>query len=213
MRYFDSACAHSGIIASAACGRCSGSRRPAARRTPMRSSCSRIARHRGGRFGGVDGDAHHLGAGARQLLDLDRGGDRVRGIGVGHRLHDDRRAAADDATPPDARRRARDAARSSRAPARPSTFAGRQLGAAPPGASARWSGTAAAHVSDQPRDVLSRVRSEVDGLAAGSERRDLQHCPGRSRTGASLVPLDGIRDCDSTRRALAVAYLGPRGAA
>ena len=46
-------------------------------------------------LGRVDGDAHELGAGARQRRDLRDGGLGVRGVGVGHRLHDDRRAAAD----------------------------------------------------------------------------------------------------------------------
>jgi hypothetical protein len=51
-------------------------------------------RHGGGRFRRVDGDAHDLGAGARQFLDLDRGADHVGGIGVRHRLHDDGGVAA-----------------------------------------------------------------------------------------------------------------------
>ena len=47
----------------------------------------------------VDGDPHDLGAGARQLDHLrGRGGD-VGGVGVGHRLDDDGRAAADDDLP------------------------------------------------------------------------------------------------------------------
>jgi hypothetical protein len=42
----------------------------------------------------VDGDAHHLGARPRQRRHLaDRAVD-IGGIGVGHRLHHDRRAAA-----------------------------------------------------------------------------------------------------------------------
>ena len=49
----------------------------------------------GGGLLAVDGDAHHFGAGARERCDLrDRAVD-IGGVGVGHRLHDDRRAAAD----------------------------------------------------------------------------------------------------------------------
>src|SRR6185503_20894316 len=59
------------------------------------------------RLGRVHGDAHQLRAGARQLLDLARGGLRVLGVGIGHRLHDDRRAAADGyASHPDLTRNA-----------------------------------------------------------------------------------------------------------
>ncbi len=46
-------------------------------------------------FRRVHGDAHDLGAGTRQLLDLDRGADRIGGIGIGHRLDDDGCIAAD----------------------------------------------------------------------------------------------------------------------
>ncbi|MGY4316809.1 hypothetical protein ACVWW1_006136 [Bradyrhizobium sp. JR3.5] len=52
-------------------------------------------RHGGGGFLAVDGDAHHLGAGAGERGDLGDGALDVGGVGVGHRLHDDRRAAAD----------------------------------------------------------------------------------------------------------------------
>ena len=52
-------------------------------------------RHGGGRLVAVDRDAHDLGAGARQRRDLARGAFDVGGVGIGHRLHDDRRAAAD----------------------------------------------------------------------------------------------------------------------
>ena len=52
-------------------------------------------RNGGGGLLAIDGDAHHFGAGARQRRDLrDRAFD-IGGVGVGHRLHDDRRAAAD----------------------------------------------------------------------------------------------------------------------
>ena len=52
--------------------------------------------HRGGGCVQVDGDAHQLGAGARQLQALARGRHGVGRVGVGHRLHHHRRAAADD---------------------------------------------------------------------------------------------------------------------
>ncbi len=53
-------------------------------------------------FGRVDGDPHHLAAGLRQFLHLNRGADRVGRVGVGHRLHHHRRvaAAADHAAAP-----------------------------------------------------------------------------------------------------------------
>ena len=46
-------------------------------------------------LGNVDGDAHHLGAGLGQLDALLRRRRRVGGVGHGHRLNDDGRAAAD----------------------------------------------------------------------------------------------------------------------
>src|SRR5471032_703930 len=52
-------------------------------------------RHGGRRLRTVDGQAHQLRTGARQLLDLDGGADGVGRVGVGHRLHHDRRVAAD----------------------------------------------------------------------------------------------------------------------
>jgi hypothetical protein len=58
------------------------------------SSCSRGG-HRCRGFGGIDRDADELRSGVGQRLDLCDGRADVRGIGVGHRLHDDRRAAAD----------------------------------------------------------------------------------------------------------------------
>jgi hypothetical protein len=51
--------------------------------------------HRGGALVAVDGDAHQLGAGAPELGHLLDGGLDVGGVGVGHRLHDNGRAAAD----------------------------------------------------------------------------------------------------------------------
>ncbi len=53
------------------------------------------ARHGGGRLVAVDRDAHQLGAGARQRRHLLRGAFDVGGVGIGHRLHDDRMTAAD----------------------------------------------------------------------------------------------------------------------
>ena len=38
----------------------------------------------------VDGDAHQLRSGMGELRNLDGGGVRVGGVGVGHRLHHDR---------------------------------------------------------------------------------------------------------------------------
>ena len=52
-------------------------------------------RHGGSGLIAIDGDAHHFGSGARQRRDLrDRAFD-IGGVGVGHRLHDDRRTPAD----------------------------------------------------------------------------------------------------------------------
>src|SRR5437879_9938363 len=52
-------------------------------------------RHRRGTLARVDREAHELRPGARERLHLpDRALD-VRGVGIGHRLYDDRRAAAD----------------------------------------------------------------------------------------------------------------------
>ena len=61
-------------------------------------SCATVldVRHRCRGLVAVDRDAHELGAGARQCGHLARGAFDVGGVGVGHRLHDDRRAAADD---------------------------------------------------------------------------------------------------------------------
>ena len=52
-------------------------------------------RNGGGGFVAVDRDANQLGAGARKGCDLRDGAVDIGGVGVGHRLHDDRRAAAD----------------------------------------------------------------------------------------------------------------------
>ena len=52
-------------------------------------------RHGGGSLRRVDGDAHDLRARLGECAHLRHGGGNVYGIGVGHRLHDDRRTAAD----------------------------------------------------------------------------------------------------------------------
>ena len=52
-------------------------------------------RHGGRRLVAVDRDAHQFGAGARQRRHLARGRLDVGRVGIGHRLHDDRRRAAD----------------------------------------------------------------------------------------------------------------------
>ena len=70
-------------------------------------------RHRGRRLVPVDRDADELGAGAGERRDLRHRGVDIGRVGVGHRLHDDRRAAADrhgsdaHARGPVARRRVR----------------------------------------------------------------------------------------------------------
>jgi len=48
-------------------------------------------RDRGGSFFVVHRHTHQLRAGSRQRDDLIRGGARVGGVGVRHRLHDNRR--------------------------------------------------------------------------------------------------------------------------
>ena len=53
-------------------------------------------RHGRRRLVTIDGDAHDLGTRARQSRDLRRGAVHIGGIGVGHRLDDDGRAAADE---------------------------------------------------------------------------------------------------------------------
>ncbi len=52
-------------------------------------------RHGGGGLLAVDRDPHQFGPGARQGRDLGDGAVDIGGVGVGHRLHHDRRAAAD----------------------------------------------------------------------------------------------------------------------
>jgi hypothetical protein len=52
-------------------------------------------RYRRGRFRDVDRHAHHSGSGVRQLDALLSGRARIGRVGHRHRLHDDRRAAAD----------------------------------------------------------------------------------------------------------------------
>ena len=48
-----------------------------------------------GRLVAIDRDAHDLGAGTGEGCDLRCGRVDIGGVGVGHRLHDDGRAAAD----------------------------------------------------------------------------------------------------------------------
>ena len=52
-------------------------------------------RHGGGGLVAIDGDPHQFRTGAGQCRDLRDGALDIGGVGVGHRLHDDRRAAAD----------------------------------------------------------------------------------------------------------------------
>src|SRR6476620_8893623 len=70
---------------------------PGLMRYLSRASAQAVADMRnGGRgFLAIDRDAHHFRTGARQRSDLrDRAFD-IGGVGIGHRLHDDRRTAAD----------------------------------------------------------------------------------------------------------------------
>ena len=53
-------------------------------------------RNRGGGLVPVDGDAHQLRTRARERGDLAGRRLDIGGVRIGHRLHDDRRAAADD---------------------------------------------------------------------------------------------------------------------
>ena len=64
-------------------------------RTPNLSSVSTILGTARGRFVGVDGDAHQLGARVGQRHHLIDGRLHVGGIGVGHRLDHDGVASAD----------------------------------------------------------------------------------------------------------------------
>ena len=59
------------------------------------SSFSLMKRHGGGRLVAVDGDAHQLRAGAGKGCDLRHRAVDIGGVGIGHRLDDDRRVAAD----------------------------------------------------------------------------------------------------------------------
>ena len=49
--------------------------------------------HGRGRFRAIDRDAHELRTGLREISHLTGGGLHVRGISIGHRLHNDRRAS------------------------------------------------------------------------------------------------------------------------
>ena len=52
-------------------------------------------RHGFSGFIAIDGDAHKFRAGAGEVSDLADGACNIGGIGVGHRLHNHRRAATD----------------------------------------------------------------------------------------------------------------------
>ena len=56
-------------------------------------------RNRRRRLVAIHRDADHFGARARQRCDLGDGALDISGVGIGHRLHDDRRAAADGDIP------------------------------------------------------------------------------------------------------------------
>ena len=56
-------------------------------------------RHRSRRFVAIHGDSNEFGTGARKRRDLSHRRLDIGGVGVGHRLYDDRRAAADDDGP------------------------------------------------------------------------------------------------------------------
>ena len=94
MRYLASASAQSGCSRSSLC--------PLKWKSPMMRDIHAQLREpvadrrdRGGCVGFVHRDAHQLGAGARQRLDLLRGAFDVGRVGVGHGLHDDGRGTAD----------------------------------------------------------------------------------------------------------------------
>ncbi len=64
------------------------------RRDPPGAQAIADVGHGGGGLLAIDGQAHQLRACPRQRRDLARGRLDVGGVGVGHRLHDDRRAPA-----------------------------------------------------------------------------------------------------------------------
>ena len=93
MRYFASASAHAGYSRSSLWplkwkSPISGTRTPSGRGDRGSEPPRR-------RLRSVDRDAHQLGARARERLHLLCGALDVRGVGIGHRLHDDGCAAAD----------------------------------------------------------------------------------------------------------------------
>ncbi len=69
------------------------------RRDPSGAQAVADMGHGGGGLVAIDRDAHQLRACPRQSRDLARGRLDVGGVGVGHRLHDDRRAAANGNRP------------------------------------------------------------------------------------------------------------------
>ncbi len=92
IRYLASASAQAGWSDRSLC-RCSGSRRRAdVDADPVQALAD--LRHGGGGLVAVDGDAHQLRARAGELRDLRHRAVDVGRVGVGHGLHDDRRAAA-----------------------------------------------------------------------------------------------------------------------
>ena len=147
----------------------------------------------GRRLGRVDGDAHQLRAGDRQLLDLDRGADRVDGVGVGHRLHAHRRVAAD-----------RDHARAP-AHARLARAARRRARPARSNGSSRVTGRRASIVRasvyfSSRRATLSRVYGASSTgwprkLTCGRRRR----CRSSPRNGARAVEPDVLARLDQAR--------------
>ena len=64
-------------------------------RDPALGEAVADVRHRCGGLLGIDRDAYDLGAGTGERTHLRNGGIDVRGVSVGHRLHDDRRIATD----------------------------------------------------------------------------------------------------------------------
>ena len=94
MRYFDSASAQSGNSRQqlvAVVMEVADERHVDAHAIELLADRRHLAR----RFRRIDRDPHQFRTGLRQFLDLDGRADRVGGIGVGHRLHDDGRVAAD----------------------------------------------------------------------------------------------------------------------
>ena len=95
MRYFASACAHSGKLGEqtvAVVVKIADQRHVAAHVIQHLAD----ARHLRGGLGSVHGDAHQFGTGLGQFIHLTRSALRIGGVGVGHGLHHDGRIATDD---------------------------------------------------------------------------------------------------------------------